>query len=380
MQIVFVSNYFNHHQKPLSDAFSQLNGDYMFISTGKMREERVRLGYQNVEASYVVHFDEDKGRFLAEKAIAAADAVIFGSAPEELIQSRLKNKQPVFRYSERPFKEFSYLKFLPQRLKWKRRVPPDSETYLLCAGAYTAADYAKLGLFKNKAFRWGYFPAVKRYDNINELLGKKQPGSILWAGRLLDWKHPELAVYAAEYLRDSGADFGMELIGSGPMEEQLRQMINERNLQERVTLSGSMTPDKVRERMEASEIFLFTSDRQEGWGAVLNEAMNSGCAAAASHAAGSVPYLINDGENGVIFEALNTQQMCEKILCLLNDSDRRRQLAANAYRTITETWNAQVAAERFTRVAQCLQNGGDPSSLYMEGPCSRAELLNDNWK
>jgi hypothetical protein len=37
-----------------------------------------------------------------------------------------------------------------------------------------------------------------------------------------------------------------------------------------------MPPEEVRVHMEQSNIYLFTSDFGEGWGAVLNEAMNSG--------------------------------------------------------------------------------------------------------
>ena len=40
---------------------------------------------------------------------------------------------------------------------------------------------------------------------------------------------------------------------------------------------------------------------QEGWGAVLNEAMNSGCACIASHAIGSAGFLIEHGENGFVY-------------------------------------------------------------------------------
>jgi glycosyltransferase involved in cell wall biosynthesis len=61
-----------------------------------------------------------------------------------------------------------------------------------------------------------------------------------------------------------------------------------------------MAPEAVRDHMEAADIFLFTSDFNEGWGAVLNESMNSACAVVASHAIGSVPFLLKDGENGFI--------------------------------------------------------------------------------
>ena len=53
--------------------------------------------------------------------------------------------------------------------------------------------------------------------------------------------------------------------------------------------------------MERADIYLATSDRQEGWGAVINEAMNSGCAVVADHMMGAVPYLISHEENGMIY-------------------------------------------------------------------------------
>lgn len=51
-----------------------------------------------------------------------------------------------------------------------------------------------------------------------------------------------------------------------------------------------MKASEVRSYMEKADIYLFTSDFNEGWGAVLNESMNSGCAVVASHAIGSVPF------------------------------------------------------------------------------------------
>lgn len=41
------------------------------------------------------------------------------------------------------------------------------------------------------------------------------------------------------------------------------------NLNDYVTFTGPVQSDKVRGFMERAGIFLFTSDRQEGWGAVL---------------------------------------------------------------------------------------------------------------
>ena len=50
MKIVFVSNYYNHHQSAVSMALDKLtNGQYTFIQTEPMSEERLKLGYGNDE-------------------------------------------------------------------------------------------------------------------------------------------------------------------------------------------------------------------------------------------------------------------------------------------------------------------------------------------
>lgn len=106
-------------------------------------------------------------------------------------------------------------------------------------------------------------------------------------------------------------------MGAGPKEKEIKEEIQAKNIENRVFLTGAMSAEKVRHEMESSGIFLFTSDFGEGWGAVLNEAMNSGCAVIASHAAGATPYLVKNGENGLIYESGNDEKLYEKLKYLL---------------------------------------------------------------
>lgn len=47
MQVVFVSNYFNHHQLSFCDAlYELLEGSFCFLQTQPMEEERVKMGWQ----------------------------------------------------------------------------------------------------------------------------------------------------------------------------------------------------------------------------------------------------------------------------------------------------------------------------------------------
>ena len=326
---------------------------------------------QEPEPEYVVHYNAQPER--AERLIAGADVVIAGSAPEALVRGCIRRNQLVFRYSERPLKNGPELKkYLPRLIKWHWRNPPWKKIHLLCASAYTAEDYARFGLFRGKAYRWGYFPEVKRYADIEKLLADKQKASILWVGRLLDWKHPDDAVAMAAALKAEGYPFDLKLIGTGPLEQPLREMIAAKGLSDCVHLLGSMTPERVRWHMEESSIFLFTSDRKEGWGAVLNEAMNSGCAVVASDAAGATAYLVQDGKNGLIYRACDVDELYETVRKLLEDPLLVRQLGSEAYRAMTELWNAENAAQRLVELIGQLLDSVETPQLYETGPCSKA--------
>ena len=163
------------------------------------------------------------------------------------------------------------------------------------------------------------------------------------------------------------------------MEDQLKIRAAEASFDVYVTFLGSMKPSQVRSHMEQAGIYLFTSDRQEGWGAVLNESMNSGCAVVASHAIGAVPYLVKNNENGLIYQSGNVDMLYEKVKYLLDHPEEQKRLGKAAYRTITETWNAEVAAQRLINLAQHILNGEESPDLYENGPCSRAEIIKDDW-
>ena len=240
MKIVLLSNYFNRHQMPLSDAlFSLTDGNYSFISTTEMSEERRKLGYtienipdyvRNIEIKDADDFDRNE----CLKIIDDADVVIAGAAPEILLKKRISEKKLTFRYSERLLKKGkSVIKYLPRRFRFHRKNPKNAPIFLLCTSAYTAADYLSFGLFKNKAYKWGYFPKVRRYDNINILLGKKDPAKIFWCGRFVDFKHPSLAVKAAERLRDEGYSFKLYLVGAGPKEKEIKEEIQAKHRKSR---------------------------------------------------------------------------------------------------------------------------------------------------
>lgn len=381
MKIVFLSNYFNHHQKFLSDSLDAECDKYRFIATSKMRDERKKLGYGGIPMpQYIVDISEREMEEGELEEIKDCDALITGSAPESYIEMRQKERKLVFRYSERIYKTKAQWYKWPFRLfTFYKKFGRHRNTYLLCSSAFTYLDYAKHGAFINKAYKWGYFPETKKYDSLQSLMDKKSLSTILWCGRLIDWKHPDDAIAVVNRLKKEGYKFELNIIGTGDMESFIRGLIAKYNLFDCVHLLGSMKPEQVRTYMEQAQIYLFTSDRQEGWGAVLNEAMNSGCAVVASHAIGATPFLVTDGENGLIYKSGNISMLYEKVKYLLDNVNVSQQLGKNAYQTIINEWNAEEAAKRFINLSEHILAGEKRPNLYKSGPCSKAKILNNGW-
>ena len=382
-KVVFLSNYFSHHQKSFSDEmFATLGDGYFFIETETMDDERKKLGWgMTAFPSYVVTNEKlQKNIEFYMDLINSADVVIVGSAPDYLISQRKREKNLIFRYHERPLKKGDEpLKYIYRFVKWRMMNKPRHNIYMLCASAYTAADYAKFGLFKKKCYKWGYFPFVVQYEDINSLISQKKNNSIIWVARFIDWKHPELAISVAEKLKEDGYKFTLDMIGTGELLEQMKSDVLKRGLSDYVTIHGAMTPEEVRKYMEQSEIHIFTSDRNEGWGAVLNESMNSACAVVASHAIGAVPFMVEDGNNGLVYQDGNENDLYLKVKKLLDNEDLRKDCGINAYNTVIKDWNAEVAAERIVILAQSIVEGNIYPNVYNSGLCSQADVIKNDW-
>ena len=387
-KFVFISNYLNHHQIPFCNAMHQLlSGDFAFIQTEVMEQERIEMGWDGkLRFPYLKKYYEEPA--LCRELTASAKVVMFGGSDDEsYIEGRLESGRPVIRCSERLYKTGQWKAVSPRGLRKKyhdhtryRKQP----VYLLCAGAYVPCDFHLVGAYPGKMLKWGYFPETRQYD-VSRLMEGKQPGRILWAARFLDWKHPELPLKTAAYLKEKGHSFHLDMVGGGAMEHDIRCLAEKLGLQDVVTLHGFCPPEQVRVMMEQADIYLATSDREEGWGAVINEAMNSGCAVVSSSMMGAVPYLIHHGENGMIYRDGSEKMLFQMAEKLLESREFCHRLGRNALQTITEEWNAEEAAKRL--LAFCvrvhfldtsdLSEAVDWEIAPVSGPVSEATVISE---
>ena len=148
MKLIFVSNYFNHHQLPFCDAlYELLEGDFCFLQTQPMEEERVKMGWQAEERPYVRYAaknsyscahksggektpgSESNSNAVTdaedfEKLLFTADVVIFGGCDDEsYIQERLTAGKPIFRYNERLYMEGCFSERPVAKIQGSHQIP-----------------------------------------------------------------------------------------------------------------------------------------------------------------------------------------------------------------------------------------------------------------
>ncbi len=356
MKVVFISNFLTHHQVPFCiEMQKRLGDDFKFISTVKIFDWRLKLGFKDLDNEYdfvIKAYENESVKEKAKQLVLDSDVVIIGSTTDELIEERLKKDKIIFRYRARIFifpDGFFKTVFNKEKLKlfYNRHIKfrKNKNLYLLCANAYGPKDFNLLGLYKNKIYKWGYFLETNKY-NIEELMEKKEQNSkiqIIWVARFIKWKHPEIVVRLAKNLKRYNYKFYIKMLGTGVLEEKIRKKIKKLKLEDVIEVVGQVPSDKVKDYMEKSNIFIGTSDSQEGWGAVINEAMNAGCAIVANRKMGSVPLLIEDNANGLMYSTYSDLE--NKIKLLISDKSKRQRLGINAYKYITTDWTSSVAAQ-----------------------------------
>ena len=385
MKITMISNYINHHQIPFSNAlYEKLGTGYHFIQTEPMEEERIQMGW-GVEAEkipYVVFLD--KQMELCKQLIAESDVLLVGwMEREDLIADRLNSNKLTIRISERLYREGQWKAISPKGLirKYKEHTSHrKNPVYLLCAGAYVPSDFSIVKAYPNKMFRFGYFPEFKEFT-IEQLQkmhvwGNKKNQEeiqIVWAGRFIPLKHPEFAIKLAESLKKQGYRFHIHMVGGGELDGELKQNVKRKELQNEITFYGFLKPAQVRKVMEKCHIHLFTSNYLEGWGAVVNEGMNSGCVEVANVEVGAAPFLIQHGINGLVYKEGSYEDMETQVKYLMDNPKKAGCMGMEAYKTIATQWNAKEAASRLLKFYEDWKNG--KIELPKEGPFSLAPVI-----
>lgn len=379
MKLVFVSNFFNEHVKPISLEWNNSSEieEFYFVESELMGNDRKEIGFadQSLKYDFILKLYHNKQRDLAINKIMNADVTIFDGLNYEWIKDRLNQNKVTFIVSERYLKKglwyfilnFKFRKSIKDKLlRYK-----DAPVYYLTIGAYLPYELFMLGFPKTKMFQWAYFPEVHLIQNHREEHGKKI--RLIWVGRMIKMKRPIDAICIAKKLKKRNVEFELIMIGDGAQYENVKRKIKREQLENSVQLIGKCEPSLTQEYMAQSDIFLFTSDYWEGWGATLSETMELGVVPIASYKAGASRIIIKHGNNGFIYN--NIEQAADYIEKIIRDKNLRNQLVKSAKNTFATKWSAKTATGNFLKIAQEVLDDNIITKFSSDEPMAQSRII-----
>lgn len=159
---------------------------------------------------------------------------------------------------------------------------------------------------------------------------------ILYASKFMPRKHPDDVLRAVASLKDKGGSPTVFMVGTGEMEQELRNLVAELAI-DNVVFGGFINQAELPKIFAAADIFVLPSEN-EPWGLIVNEAMCAGIPIVVSEEVGCVTDLVKDGVNGYHIRAGDVGALAGALEKLLSDDSSRLRMGG-ASLSIIRTWS-----------------------------------------
>src|SRR5215475_6598627 len=161
------------------------------------------------------------------------------------------------------------------------------------------------------------------------------PPLIIAVGRLISKKGFADLIRTCALLLGRGKSFRCEIIGEGPLENELRLQIDELHLQNNVVLTGAKPQSQVRQRLATANVFVLPSVIDPDGGmdnlpTVIMEAMATGLPVV-STSIGGIPEMVIENETGFLVQSSDAAGMADAIERVVNDCSLAANLGHSAY-------------------------------------------------
>lgn len=168
---------------------------------------------------------------------------------------------------------------------------------------------------------------LKPTNNIHSDLNNK---NIISISRLHKGKKIDELINIFSQLKDK--DTKLYIIGDGEEKENLKNLVLDLNLQDRVIMTGYLNKDEQLEYLKNSSVYAMTSI-SEGLPMVLLEAMSFGIPCIAYKTDSGVADIIENNKNGFVIENRNINEYIEKLNLLLTDVKLKENMSKECIKT-----------------------------------------------
>lgn len=215
--------------------------------------------------------------------------------------------------------------------------------------------------FRSVGMKWEVFPFCYCTEFIKyheRLIQDNNSPQFLYCGSLSTRKSPKTIL---EGVVEIGNSFSgrVSFIGDGVLKPELEEYVAENNLGNIVTLLGTKEQSEIPKYMQQADVLILPS-LYDGWGAVINEALQTGCYIICSDACGASDLLLGNQRLGKVFHYGDVKEL---VIAMKWCNEHIKEIRAD--KTFRVKWaenhiSGKVVAKYFV---DCLL-GSTPASLW----------------
>ncbi|MFA5363891.1 MAG: glycosyltransferase family 4 protein [Candidatus Bathyarchaeia archaeon] len=181
---------------------------------------------------------------------------------------------------------------------------------------------------------------------------EKDGHEILFAGYLYKLKGVEYLIKAVNMVKSQGKDVKLRIVGNGPDKKRLVRLVETLQMENVVTFEGLVPHTLMPEYYRRCNVFCFPT-LGEPFGKVVIEAMACAKPVIASNIGGPTE-IIEDNKTGLLVPPANPEILAERIIELLEDETKTKQLGANARNTVIQRYSWEKIADSYHRLYESL--------------------------
>jgi len=306
MKVVFHTLCVSPHQFPLARGLVNKLGEksYFYLYDEPLSKERIGLGWQpEAEEEWLLCTADNPN--MCRQLMLEADVFLSGQRDLEIFEIRARQGRMSIYTSERWFKPIPFFhskmcgrfclpgifrmispRYFRMARRMRRLIRDSPAFYYFPMGVWAAWDMAIIMGWRSKLGRefftrrwkpcdrideagkfrmWGYFVETAR--KVDRIPNRQSPQlHVLWVGRMLEWKSVDTIIRAVMDL----SDVSLDIYGDGVGKKRLKAMSEHHD---NIHFHDAVPINRVRELMRENDVYVLSSNGEEGWGATLNEAL-----------------------------------------------------------------------------------------------------------
>jgi len=177
---------------------------------------------------------------------------------------------------------------------------------------------------------------------------------ILTVSRYVEKKGLPYAIEAVSKVVNQFPDLEYHIVGSGEMEDEIRERIDEYELSDTVELLGNVTDERLIAEFDEASCFLLPcivaeSGDRDGIPVALMESMAMETPPISTDVSG-IPELIDHQQNGMVVEPKNIDELAEAVSTILSDPEKQRQFGEAGREKVKQDFNVEHEAAKLESV------------------------------